>query len=254
MFMSTKSFDIRCCKCHKKITVLSEGSVLEVFSQDHGDDCMGIEGIYEFKQELCCPKCGQNIEVTCTGSEYPAGCFNDAWYEISGADFLKTPSIAVFDYCKFNTDKQDIKQTGVYELIDRISKDKKFMYKISPRDFEKVVEQVFRDEGFDTRLTQQTRDGGVDIIATKTDPFGESIVFYIECKRYASQNKVNVELIRELFGVMQADRVNKGYLITTSDFSKDAREFIGKQEKLLTLVDGNKIYEMIKRVAQKHNM
>ena len=41
------------------------------------------------------------------------------------------------------------------------------IYDISPREFEEVIERVLQDQGFETTLTQQTRDDGRGIIATK---------------------------------------------------------------------------------------
>jgi HJR/Mrr/RecB family endonuclease len=72
-------------------------------------------------------------------------------------------------------------------LIMEIAQDRDLIYNISPREFEEIIERVFQDEGFETTLTQQTRDGGRDIIATKFE-MGKPVVFYIECKRYGRQN------------------------------------------------------------------
>lgn len=57
-----------------------------------------------------------------------------------------------------------------------IAQNRELIYDISPREFEAVIERVLQDEGFETKLTQQTRDGGRDIIATKYE-MGKPVVY-----------------------------------------------------------------------------
>ena len=83
--------------------------------------------------------------------------------------------------------------TRVEQIIMDIAQNRELIYDISPREFETVIERVLQDEGFETKLTQQTRDGGRDIIATKYE-MGKPVVFYIECKRYGRQNSVGVNI------------------------------------------------------------
>jgi HJR/Mrr/RecB family endonuclease len=64
----------------------------------------------------------------------------------------------------------------VEQLIMEIAQDRDLIYNISPREFEEIIERVFQDEGFETTLTQQTRDGGRDIIATKFEMGKETVV------------------------------------------------------------------------------
>ncbi|MEN8220363.1 MAG: restriction endonuclease [Pseudomonadota bacterium] len=52
------------------------------------------------------------------------------------------------------------------ELISLIQKDNSYIYKILPRQFEEVIAELFRAQGFNVELTKRTRDGGKDIIAT----------------------------------------------------------------------------------------
>ncbi|MDZ5585149.1 restriction endonuclease [Enterococcus cecorum] len=43
--------------------------------------------------------------------------------------------------------------------------------KISPREFVFFVADIFEKLGFSVKITQATRDGGKDIIATKAVPY-----------------------------------------------------------------------------------
>ena len=49
--------------------------------------------------------------------------------------------------------------------------------------------------------------------------------YIIECKRYAKENPVGVDLVRNLYGVQHQEGANKSVLATTSRFTKDARTF-----------------------------
>ena len=114
------------------------------------------------------------------------------------------------------------------------------------------MEQLLRDDGFETHLTKPTRDGGRDIMASKTGINGKPVVFYVECKRYARRNKVNVGIVRELYGVQTSEKINKACVITSSLFTRDAIEFAEKQNVMIDLVDGDALHEMIQRSAEKY--
>lgn len=51
------------------------------------------------------------------------------------------------------------------------------------------------------------------------------LVIYAECKKKAPKHPVNVGLVRQLYGTVEADRVTAGIMVTNSYFSKDARRF-----------------------------
>ena len=90
------------------------------------------------------------------------------------------------------------------------------IYNLNPRRFEQLIEDVFRNSGFRTRLTQQTRDGGADIILLGDDNENLAIV---EVKRYSMQNAVGIELVDRLIGAAIRWDVRKAYLVTSSRFS-----------------------------------
>jgi len=98
------------------------------------------------------------------------------------------------------------------------------LFTIAPRDFERLVAEIFRSKGFETELTRATRDGGRDIIAVH-EVLGIRSRYLIECKRYAPHRKVTVELVQRLYGVKMAEAANKAILATTSGFTRDAAAF-----------------------------
>jgi restriction system protein len=104
------------------------------------------------------------------------------------------------------------------------------------QDFENLIRELFEKEfsqnGGEVKITQASRDGGVDAIAFDPDPIrGGKIV--IQAKRYT--NCVGVSAVRDLYGTVHNEGATKGILVTTSDFGKDAHDFArGKPLKLLS--------------------
>ena len=252
MELLSDSFDICCSRCGSIITVLKDDLEVDVSFYDHGENGMGDETIYDIRHEMECPECGNRIDIAITGNEYPVGAYDYDNARIFGANFIEVPSMGIYYQDEFDIDQHAVEATGIRGLIARISSDRDLIYDVSPREFEEIVEQVLRDEGFDTCLTQPTRDGGRDIIATQTGINGKPVVFYVECKRYARTNKVSVDLVRALYGVQTADKVNKACLVTSSYFTRDAVTFAEGQNVMIDLVDGDALHNMIMRSAAKY--
>ena len=119
---------------------------------------------------------------------------------------------------------------------------KKEIYDMTPREFEYFVGSVFETVGYDVQVTQATRDGGCDIIATKNDGLVPYMIL-IECKHYHRNHKVDVGLVRGLYGVQSDRKANKAVLVTSSSFTKDARQFANNQNTLITLLDIDDLLE-----------
>ena len=64
----------------------------------------------------------------------------------------------------------------------------------------------------------------------------------VQCKRWKSA-QVGVSLIREFYGVMVAEKVERGIFVTTGVFTPDAAEFA--RGKPLELVDGAQLAKLV---------
>jgi restriction system protein len=105
-----------------------------------------------------------------------------------------------------------------------------------------IFEKEFRTNGGDVKVTQASRDGGVDAIAFDPDPIrGGKIV--IQAKRYT--NTVGVSAVRDLFGTVMNEGANKGILVTTSDYGSDSYEFA--KGKPLTLLNGANLLYLLEK-------
>ena len=253
MDLVENSFDVCCEECGDRISIFRDELEMDKSFYLHGEYGMGIEWLYTIEHEIVCPVCGNPIKICIQGSEYPEGAFNFSDAEISGAEFIEKPMFGILYYRdEFDVDICAIESTVIRKLILQISKNKNLIYKVSPREFEQIVEQLLQNEGFETHLTPQTRDGGKDIVAIKRGINGKPIVFYVECKRYAQENKVGVEIVHRLYGVQTAEKVNKACIITTSGFTSGAIKWAKEQNVMIDLVDGDALHNMIIQCAQRY--
>ncbi len=115
-------------------------------------------------------------------------------------------------------------------------------------DFEHLIREIFEKEfasnGGNVKVTQSSRDGGVDAIAFDPDPIrGGKIV--IQAKRYT--NIVGVSAVRDLYGTVLNEGATKGILVTTSDYGSDSYKFA--KDKPLTLLNGSNLLHLL----EKHN-
>jgi restriction system protein len=103
-----------------------------------------------------------------------------------------------------------------------------------------LFSKVFAGYGSEVRVTQASRDGGVDAIAFDPDPIRGG-KFVIQAKRY--NRVVPVSAVRDLYGTMINEGAAKGILVTTSYFGSDSREFV--KDKPISLIDGSNLVYML---------
>jgi restriction system protein len=117
-------------------------------------------------------------------------------------------------------------------------------------DFEHLIREIFEKEftssGGEVRVTQASRDGGVDAVAFDPDPIrGGKIV--IQAKRYT--HTVGVSAVRDLYGTLMNEGATKGILVTTSDYGPDAYEFANG--KPITLLSGANLLHLLAKHGTK---
>lgn len=134
------------------------------------------------------------------------------------------------------------------ELIDALKKNPEGVYSFNPQRFEKLVASIFRNQGFDIILTPETKDGGYDIIAVNNDQFTGSKRFLVECKRYKEENRVGVGIVRGLYGVVCDENATKGLVVTSSYFTKGARNFETRNIDRLALHDYSDFSGWIRKI------
>ena len=142
---------------------------------------------------------------------------------------------------EFNmVDPRFVEETDVLSSIDQ----RPNLMELTPGEFEALITNLFEKMGLETRLTQASRDGGVDCVAYDPRPiFGGKVV--IQAKRY--KNTVGVSAVRDLFGTMQNEGASKGILVTTSGYGKASFEFA--DGKPLELLAGSNLLYLLEQHA-----
>lgn len=239
---------IKCDECNEVYIIDKDSLELSSSSFDRN---MGEEIEYYYYGEKKCEKCGRQIEYNITGYEYPLGVFNYQSYECKGGSYLQKPNVSPIYYDLNYSEEEEEKIQSIINStnndLEELLKSQEKAIQLSSRNFEEIVEKVFIKLGYKTELTQKTRDGGRDIIATYNKS-GIKFVTIIECKKYNKKNKVGIRIVRELYGVLNDQESNKGIIVTTSSFTKDAKMFAEKHNNLIDLVDYNKLLSWVKEI------
>lgn len=111
---------------------------------------------------------------------------------------------------------------------------------LSGIEFEMVCKKLLENMGFTVETTKTSGDGGIDLIAYNSQPL-LSGKYIIQCKRYTGS--VGEPVIRDLYGVVTSERANKGILMTSGVFTKQAQVFA--HGKPIELIDGVKLKELL---------
>ena len=135
----------------------------------------------------------------------------------------------------------EIQSSLVSELLQMV-KDQ------DPIFLENLVVQLMHAMGYggwnkeSGETTQYTADGGVDGFIND-DPLGLDTI-YLQAKRYTG-NTIGRPDLQSFVGALEMKRARKGVFITTSQFSKDALDYIEMIEKKVVLIDGKKLAELM---------
>lgn len=163
---------------------------------------------------------------------------------------------------------------GIQQCIDIIMS--KFIYFDEPakklldlksREFELLIEELYKKMGYKTILTPATRDGGKDIIAEIQRYDGRDLI-YVECKLYNPDKttKLTNQAVQAFSKVISKNEVNRGVIFCTGYVSKNLKEIdkrikIWTYEEIVVLLNAHLGSEwvkdldlIIKRKKDEHNI
>jgi restriction system protein len=122
------------------------------------------------------------------------------------------------------------------------------LLKMEPSAFERLVQRLLRESGFtQVEVTGKSGDGGID--GKGIMRLGGFLSFHVifQCKRY--QGTVSASKVRDFRGAM-VGRADKGLLITTGNFSKEAvREATRDGAIAIDLIDGDQLIDKLKELG-----
>jgi restriction system protein len=126
------------------------------------------------------------------------------------------------------------------ELLDQVKS-------ASPAFFERLVIDVLVAMGYGGtrqdagRAVGRSGDGGIDGII-KEDRLGLDVI-YVQAKRW--DGTVGRPEIQKFAGALQGQRANKGVFITTSNFSREAHEYVATISSKIILLDGETLAKLM---------
>jgi restriction system protein len=140
-----------------------------------------------------------------------------------------------------SSDETDSEIEWQEELLDVV-------LEMSPSGFERLIQRLLRESGFvQVEVTGQSGDGGIDGhgILRLNGLLSFQIIF--QAKRW--KGAVGAGQVRDFRGAM-VGRADKGLLITTGAFTKDAiKEATRDGAPAIDLVDGDQLVEKLKQLS-----
>ena len=118
------------------------------------------------------------------------------------------------------------------------------MQKIDPSDFEKLCQRLLRESGFiKVEVTGKTGDGGIDGTGVlRMNLLSFHVLF--QCKRF--KGSVGSSIVRDFRGAM-VGRADKGLIITTGNFTSDARKEASRDgAPAIDLIDGKDLCDLMR--------
>lgn len=135
---------------------------------------------------------------------------------------------------------QELRSSLAQELLEKIKQS-------SPAFFERLVVDVLLAMGYGGSQRDagealgRSGDGGLDGVI-REDKLGLDVI-YLQAKRW--QDVVGRPVIQAFVGALAGARANKGVIITTSDFTTEARNYIKTISARIVLVDGKTLAELM---------
>lgn len=152
----------------------------------------------------------------------------------SSTDLLPEEKIQLF----YDEHRRNVKE----QLLDIILNN-------DPSFFEHLVVKLLLALGYGYgteagTVVGKSHDGGIDGIINE-DKLGLDKI-YVQAKRYAPSNNVGIKEVQAFAGAMK--KVSKGVFITTSGFTKEARNEVQEQVgKQIALIDGATLTDLMLR-------
>lgn len=115
------------------------------------------------------------------------------------------------------------------------------------RDFERLIASLLEKDGYVVELMSGTKDGGVDVMATRDLGPGGHFRTLWQAKKKSQSNKVGISVVRELADTRQEFGASKGIIVTSSYLTRGALERINRDKFILGKVDRRDLDAWIRR-------
>lgn len=128
-------------------------------------------------------------------------------------------------------------------LLDQ-QKDLDSIKSLSWKEFEELIGEAYRRKGYSVVENYGVGpDGGIDLVLKQAGN-----LFLVQCKHWKTQ-KVDVRVVREMYGLMTAEHASGVMLITSGLFTHEAKVFA--EDKPIELVEGYQVVDLISSAKRK---
>ncbi len=135
---------------------------------------------------------------------------------------------------------QNLRHALAQELLERVKSN-------TPKFFENLVVDLLVAMGYGGsrkdagQAVGQSHDGGIDGII-KEDKLGLDAV-YIQAKRW--EGTVGRQVIQAFAGSLAGQKARKGVMITTGQFSQEAKSYVDRLDMRIVLIDGEQLAQLM---------
>jgi hypothetical protein len=134
-----------------------------------------------------------------------------------------------------------------HAILEQFSKRLLTIDSLSWREFERLIAELLEADSYSIKLMNGTKDGGVDVIADKTDGAAGYFRTLWQAKKKTNK-KVEIHLIRELADSVHEFKASKGIIVTSTFLTRGALERVERDKYILGKVDRNDLESWIERI------
>lgn len=199
---------------------------------------------YSRKSDIVLTQKGRTVEW----SNYPTqkDQFLTNAYKETDEKSKTATHIDEFELC---SDEETDDEKGDWEeiILEKIKQ-------VSPKKFESFSRLLFSKMGvkFDEKEgVQMSGDHGIDGYGFFESSDFRTTRVAIQCKRFSDNNPVSEPDVDKFKGAMSKFNAEYGIFITTSSFTKKAKESATRGSNTVTLIDGERLIELIKNMSFK---
>ena len=119
--------------------------------------------------------------------------------------------------------------------------------KLTWKEFEELLAEAYRRDGYEViENFDAGADGGIDLKLRNKDE-----LVLVQCKHWKAR-KVGVKIVRELYGVIHSEGANRGIVVISGNYTRDAIEFA--RGKPVTLINGEGLLNLLSQVQKSDNI
>jgi restriction system protein len=132
-------------------------------------------------------------------------------------------------------------------LLRKLQKHPLDLDDLSWREFERLIATLLEKDGYVVELMRGSKDGGVDVMATKDLGAVGSFKSIWQAKKKGIGSKVGISVVRELADTRNEFGASKGMIVTSTYLTRGALDRIERDKYILGKVDRDDLESWIQR-------